>query len=95
MHAGLLSNGYIAAEFIDEELAVIVANGVTTILDPAGRPEHLAYRDQITRDELLGPRLYVGTPRLTFAVAGSYVAERPHRLQGSTRHRHNRACRSR
>ncbi len=76
VHAGLLSGGYIDSEFIGEELAVIVANGVTTILNPSGRPEHLTFRDQIARDELLGPRLYVGSPRLTRAGAGSYGTER-------------------
>ncbi len=76
VHAGLLSAGHIAAEFIDEELAVIVANGVTTILNSTGRREYLRYRDQIAQGELLGPRLYVATPRLTLAGARSYVTER-------------------
>ena len=53
VHSNLLSDDRIAAEYADEEFAVIVANGVTTIRDRIGNPELLAYREQIADGELL------------------------------------------
>lgn len=64
VHSHLLSDYLIADEYADEELAVIAANGVTTIRDPAGKPELLAYREQIANGELFGPALYVASPQL-------------------------------
>ncbi len=56
VHSHLLSDDRIADEYADEELAVIAANGVTTIRDPTGKPELLAYRDQVAGGKLFGPR---------------------------------------
>lgn len=65
VHTHLLSDDRIADEFADEELAVIVANGVTTVRIPIGKPEHLRYRELVAAGELLGPTLHVASPQLT------------------------------
>ena len=64
MHTHFLSDDRIAAEHAPDELAVIVANGVTTLRNPIGKPEHLAMREQIARGELLGPELWIASPQL-------------------------------
>lgn len=76
VHSNLLSDNRIAAEYADEELAVIVANGVTTIRDPVGKPELLAYREQIADGELFGPALYVASPQLAGAAYGGAANSR-------------------
>ena len=76
VHSNLLSDKYIADEYADEELAVIVANGVLTIRDPIGKPELLVYRDQIENGELFGPSLYVGSPQLAGVGYGSAANSR-------------------
>jgi len=76
VHSNLLSDKYIADEYADEELAVIVANGVLTIRAPIGKPELLVYRDQIEDGELFGPSLYVGSPQLAGVGYGSGVNSR-------------------
>ena len=73
VHSHLLSDDRIADEFVDEELAVIVANGVTTIRNPTGKPEHLLYREQVAAGTLLGPTLYVGSPQLAGRESGHFV----------------------
>jgi len=65
MHCHLLSDDKIADEFADEELAVIVASGVTTIRNPIGKPELLALRTKIASGAVLGPRMIVGSPQLS------------------------------
>jgi len=62
-HCHLLSDERIPDEFAKDELFVLLANGVTTIRDPIGRPELLALRDRIASGEQLGPRLVVGSPQ--------------------------------
>jgi imidazolonepropionase-like amidohydrolase len=64
MHCHLLADDRIAEEFAPDELAVILANGVTTFRDPIGVPERLVTRDRVGRGELLGPRHFVGSPQL-------------------------------
>lgn len=63
-HAYLLSDSHISDDHVDEELAVLVANGVTTMRHAAGGPGLLEYRKRIAAGEVLGPQLYVSSPRL-------------------------------
>ena len=51
-----------------DPLVLFVANGVTTVLNMAGRPFHLALRDSVARGLLLGPRIITAGP--TTAQAG-------------------------
>ena len=64
VHSHLLSDDRIADEYAADELAVIAANGVTTIRDPIGKPELLVYREEIAAGELFGPTLFVASPQL-------------------------------
>jgi len=86
-HAHLLSDDRIADEFVDEELAMIVANGVTTIREPAGKPQHLVYRKQIAAGDLLGPTLYIGSPQLATRASDrefdGRVVETPRQAAGA------------
>ncbi len=71
MHCHLLSDDRIADALADEELAVIVANGVTTIRIPIGKREHLALRERVRRAEILGPRLFVASPQFSGRASGA------------------------
>lgn len=64
MHCHFLSDDRIADRFAVHELTMILANGVTTIRNPIGKPEHLALRERLTAGEVLGPQLFVASPQL-------------------------------
>ncbi len=46
----------------EDQLALFIANGVTTVRNMAGGPEHLAWREKIRRGDLLGPTIYTAGP---------------------------------
>jgi hypothetical protein len=48
----------------DKELALFVANGVTTVRNMAGQPKHLKLREQIAAGQVFGPSLYTCGPFL-------------------------------
>ncbi len=48
----------------DNNLLLLVANGVTTVRDMFGFPFHLQLRAQIEKGEMLGPTLYTSSPVL-------------------------------
>lgn len=66
MHAHLFSDDDEFPEALaDEELFLMLANGVTTVRLMNGTPEHLKYRAQVARGELVAPTLYVAGPQIT------------------------------
>ncbi len=67
VHARVLSDLHIAHEFIDDELAVMVANGVTTWRSPVGTARLLDDRERIASTDVVAPTLYVASPLLTNA----------------------------
>ncbi len=72
MHTHLFSDDdEFPEELADEELFLMLANGVTTARLMIGTPEHLKYRTQIARGELIAPTLYVASPQLTGRKQGS------------------------
>lgn len=72
MHVHLLADTRIDDSYLENELAVMLAQGVTTTRIPIGRPELLTVREQLARGEKLGPRLYVAGPQLMgFAFGGN------------------------
>ena len=74
MHAHLQSDfGYLADSLAEDELMVMLVNGVTTVRLMIGRPLHLLLRDSVNRGKLLAPGLILGSPQL----AGRSFAE-PH-----------------
>lgn len=46
------------------ELLMYLANGITTVLNLHGIPRHLAWRDSIQKQQLLGPRIFSSGPIL-------------------------------
>jgi imidazolonepropionase-like amidohydrolase len=71
MHSHLLSDDRIADDHAGAELAVILANGVTGIRIPIGKPEHLEYQKRIAAGEMIGPTLYVGSPQIAGQAFGA------------------------
>ena len=66
MHAHLFSDDDEFPEALaDEELFLMLANGVTTVRLMNGTPDHLRYRAQVARGELVAPTLYVASPQIT------------------------------
>ena len=65
MHTHLFSDDDFPEELAGDELALMLANGVTTIRLMIGTPEHLALRGRVEAGDLLGPALYVASPELT------------------------------
>ena len=47
-----------------QQLQLFLANGVTTIRNMIGKPEHLLLRERVAKGELLGPRIYTAGPPL-------------------------------
>jgi imidazolonepropionase-like amidohydrolase len=47
---------------LERVLSLNVVNGITTVRGMLGRPAHLDLRQQILRNEVLGPRLYTSGP---------------------------------
>ncbi len=66
MHAHLLSDGDEYPDSIGEdELRVMVANGVTTVRFMIGTPELLVLRARSANSEIAAPAIYVASPHLT------------------------------
>lgn len=62
MHAHFASAPGISKEHIRDEQLLYVANGVTTVRNPSGSPEHLRIRAQTASGEILGPRVFTSGP---------------------------------
>ena len=71
MHTHLFSDDEFPDELADEELFIMLANGVTTARLMIGTPEHLTYREKIANGELLGPTLFVASPQITGRKQGA------------------------
>jgi imidazolonepropionase-like amidohydrolase len=64
MHTHLFSDDAVPDSVGPDELAVMVANGVTAIRLMIGTPEHLVLRRDIIAGRTLGPQLWVASPQL-------------------------------
>lgn len=62
MHAHFASAPGISKEHIRDEMLLYVANGVTTVRNPSGSPEHLRIRERTASGEILGPRVFTSGP---------------------------------
>lgn len=54
----------------DEDLLFYVANGITTIRNMRGSPQHLEWREKVKRGEMLGPDIYTAGPTLSGPNSG-------------------------
>ena len=70
MHTHLFSDESIPKRMADDELAIMVANGVTTIRLMTGTPEQLVLREKVAKGELLGPTIYAASPQLAGRAYG-------------------------
>jgi imidazolonepropionase-like amidohydrolase len=70
MHTHLFTDEEFPDELAGDELAVMVANGVTTTRLMIGTPEHLTLRTRIGNGELVGPTLFVASPQIAGRASG-------------------------
>ncbi len=72
MHTHLLSDGDDYPKFIaEDELKVMIANGVTTIRLMIGTPEQLVLRAKSAKGEIIAPTIYSASPHLTGREQGN------------------------
>jgi imidazolonepropionase-like amidohydrolase len=72
MHTHLLSDGDDYPDSIaEDELRVMVANGVTTIRFMIGTPEQLVLRARSAKGEIVAPTIYSASPHLTGKEQGN------------------------
>jgi imidazolonepropionase-like amidohydrolase len=72
MHTHLLSDGDEYPDSIaEDELRVMVANGVTTIRFMIGTPEQLVLRAKSAKGEIVAPQIYSASPHLTGKEQGN------------------------
>jgi imidazolonepropionase-like amidohydrolase len=62
MHAHFASEPGLSKQHIRDEQLLYIANGVTTVRNPSGSPEHLRIREQTASGEILGPRVFTSGP---------------------------------
>ncbi|HYV10592.1 MAG TPA: amidohydrolase family protein [Pyrinomonadaceae bacterium] len=66
-----------AADLAGQQLQLFLANGVTTVRNMIGKPEHLVLRERVAKGELPGPTIYTaGPPLLGNTVPTPEAAER-------------------
>ncbi len=72
MHTHLLSDGDDYPDSIaEDELKVMLANGVTTIRLMIGTPEQLVLRAKSAKGEIIAPTIYAASPHLTGKKQGN------------------------
>jgi len=72
MHTHLLSDGDDYPDSIaEDELRVMIANGVTTIRLMIGTPEQLVLRSRSAKGEIIAPTIYSASPHLTGREQGN------------------------
>jgi imidazolonepropionase-like amidohydrolase len=63
MHVHLQSDDGFPHELAEDELKIIVANGVTTVRFMIGTPEHLILRAKSAKGEIISPTIYAASPQ--------------------------------
>ncbi len=77
MHVHLLPGAGTPEDLAGQQLQLLLANGVTTVRNMIGKPEHLALRDKVAKGELVGPMIFTaGPPLLGNTVPTPEAAER-------------------
>lgn len=87
MHTHLMSDD---AEFpksiAEDELKVMIANGVTTIRLMIGTPDQLVLRAKSARGEIIAPTIYAASPHLTGREQGNdFVVNTPEEARDAVR----------
>ncbi len=77
MHVHLYPGAGQPDDLTSQQLQLFLANGVTTIRNMIGKPEHVLLRERVAKGELLGPTIYTaGPPLLGNNVPNPEAAER-------------------
>lgn len=77
MHVHLYPGAAAQNDLAAQQLQLFLANGITTVRNMIGKPEHLLLRDRVAKGELLGPTIYTaGPPMLGNTVPTPEAAER-------------------
>lgn len=77
MHVHLYPGAGQKDDLASQQLQLFLANGVTTVRNMIGKPEHLQLRDRVAKGELAGPTIYTaGPPLLGNTVPTPEAAER-------------------
>ncbi len=72
MHVHLFSDGDEYPDSIaEDELKIMVANGVTTVRFMIGTPEQLVLRERSQKGEIIAPTIYAASPHLTGKEQGN------------------------
>src|SRR5215213_2150829 len=87
MHTHMLSDGDDYPDSIaEDELRVMVANGVTTIRFMIGTPEQLVLRAKSAKGEIVAPTIYSASPHLTGREQGNnFVVNTPDEAREAVR----------
>ncbi len=70
MHAHLFSDYEFPDQLAEDELRIMLANGVTTVRLMIGVPEHLKLRERSNKGEILAPRIYAASPQFAGRAFG-------------------------
>jgi len=86
MHTHLLSDDDFPDALAEDELKVMVANGVTTIRFMIGTPEQLVLRARSARGEIIAPTIFSASPHLTGREQGNdFVVNTPEEAREAVR----------
>lgn len=86
MHTHLLSDDDLPDKYAEDELKVMVANGVTTCRFMIGTPEQLVLRARSARNEIIAPTIWSASPHLTGREQGNdFVVNTPEEAREAVR----------
>jgi imidazolonepropionase-like amidohydrolase len=86
MHVHLFSDDEFPDALAEDELKIMVANGVTTIRLMTGTPEQLVLRAKSARGEILAPTIYAASPQFIGKKSGNaYVVTTEQEARDSVR----------
>ena len=86
MHTHLLSDDDLPDKYAEDELKVMVANGVTTCRFMIGTPEQLVLRARSAKNEIIAPTIWSASPHLTGREQGNdFVVNTPEEAREAVR----------
>jgi len=86
MHTHMLSDDEFPDALAEDELRVMVANGVTTIRFMIGTPEQLVLRARAAKNEIIAPTIFSASPHLTGREQGNdFVVNTPDEARDAVR----------
>ncbi|MGD9630276.1 MAG: amidohydrolase family protein [Pyrinomonadaceae bacterium] len=86
MHTHLLSDDDLPDRYAEDELKIMVANGVTTCRFMIGTPEQLVLRARSAKNEIIAPTIWSASPHLTGREQGNdFVVNTPEEAREAVR----------